>query len=220
MDRGRVRERSDMVRTQIRTRGIKNPDVLHAMETVPRHLFVPPHRSEEAYSDYPLPIGHEQTISQPYIVAFMTELLAPVRGDNILEIGSGSGYQAAVLSEIGAQVTSIERLSPVADIARENLQKSGYKDITVMVGDGTIGWQEGAPYQGILLTAATPQVPAPLISQLAEGGRLVAPVGPAQMQDLIRITRTGEGCIEERFFTVRFVPLIGEYGWKEQLHKL
>jgi protein-L-isoaspartate(D-aspartate) O-methyltransferase len=205
-----------MVSTQIRSRGIKNPEVLRAMEVIPRHLFVPQHLSDEAYSDHPLPIGHEQTISQPYIVALMTELLSPVKGDKILEIGTGSGYQAAIISALGASVISLERLSVVGDIARENLRNAGIDTVSVFISDGTLGWPDGSPYDGIVITAATPQIPAPLINQMAVGGRLVAPVGPPQIQDLVRVTRTAEGVKEEHFGAVRFVPLIGEYGWKEK----
>ena len=215
MDRGRVRERAEMVRSQIRARGIRDPDVLRAMEAVPRHMFVPEKLSGEAYLDRPLPIGHGQTISQPYIVAQMSELVAPVKGLNILEIGAGSGYQAAVFSEAGARVITLERIPAVAEIARTNLHNSGYDNVTVIVSDGTLGWPDSAPYDGILITAATPSVPAPLISQLTEGGRLVGPVGPPQIQEMIRVTRTGSGLSEEKFGAVRFVPLIGKYGWRE-----
>lgn len=217
MDRGRVRERAAMVSSQIRVRGIRDPDILRAMEAVPRHMFVPDHLTGEAYLDRPLPIGHGQTISQPFIVAQMTELLAPVKGLKILEIGAGSGYQAAVLSEAGARVITLERISAVADLARTNLHTAGYDHVTVFVCDGTLGWPDSAPYDGILITAATPAVPTPLISQLAEGGRLIAPVGPPQIQEMIRLTRTDSGFSEERYGAVRFVPLIGEYGWKEGL---
>ena len=215
MDRGRVRERAAMVSSQIRARGIRDPDVLRAMEKVPRDIFVPAHLSAEAYLDRPLPIGHGQTISQPFIVAQMTEMLSPVRGKKILEIGAGSGYQAAVLSEAGAQVITLERIQVVADIARMNLHNAGYNDVTVILCDGTLGWVDGAPYDGILITAATPAVPAPLISQLAEGGRIIAPVGPPQIQEMIRLTKTDSVLSEEKFGSVRFVPLIGEYGWGE-----
>jgi protein-L-isoaspartate(D-aspartate) O-methyltransferase len=184
------------------------------MEEVPRHVFVPAHLSEEAYDDHPLPIGHEQTISQPYIVALMTELLAPAQGDSILEIGSGSGYQAALIAAMGAKVTSLERIPEIADLARENLQKVNSSGIEIILCDGTLGWPSNAPYDGIIITAATPSVPAPLLEQLAEGGRLVAPVGPAQMQDLIRLTKVQGEVISEKFCSVRFVPLIGEFGWK------
>ncbi|MFH0967520.1 MAG: protein-L-isoaspartate(D-aspartate) O-methyltransferase [Methanobacteriota archaeon] len=220
MDRGRVRERSEMVNTQLRSRGIKNLDVLRAMSTIPRHMFAPKHLSDEAYADHPLPIGHDQTISQPYIVAQMTELLSPVKGDNILEIGTGSGYQAAIISAIGARVISLERLAVVADLARENLRNAGIETVTVHVSDGTLGWPDGAPYDGIIITAATPQIPVPLMSQMAVGGRLIAPVGPPQIQDLVRLTRTNDGYQEERFGSVRFVPLIGEYGWKDKSRTL
>lgn len=213
MDRGRVSERAEMVRTQIRARGVKNQHVLRAMESVPRHMFIPETLSYEAYGDHPLPIGHEQTISQPYIVALMTELLAPAENDQVLEIGTGTGYQAAVLSAMGARVISLERIPALADLARMNLERAGIENVTVIVTDGTVGWEKEAPYDCILITAATPTVPSPLIHQLAMGGRLVAPVGTAQIQELIRLTKREDGITKEQFGGVRFVPLIGKYGW-------
>jgi protein-L-isoaspartate(D-aspartate) O-methyltransferase len=219
MDRGRVRERYEMVSSQIRARGIKNPALLKAMGLVARDCFVPSHLSHEAYEDHPLPIGHEQTISQPYIVALMTELLGPVPGDHILEIGTGSGYQAAIISSMGAEVVTIERIPEVADIARANLLKADITGVDIFVSDGTLGWPEKAPYNGIIITAATPEIPAPLLSQLAEGGRLIAPVGSPQIQELIRLTRKNGEIISENFCSVRFVPLIGEYGWKDRPDK-
>lgn len=204
-----------MVSTQIRARGIKNQAVLRAMETVPRHLFVPARLLEEAYTDHPLPLGHEQTISQPYIVALMTEMIAPVPGDRILEIGTGSGYQAAIIASTGAEVISLERIPEIADQARENLRANEMQQVQVILSDGTRGWQDGAPYNGIIITAATPAVPEPLLEQLAEGGRLVAPVGPPQIQELVRLTKVKGEIITEKFCSVRFVPLIGEYGWKK-----
>jgi protein-L-isoaspartate(D-aspartate) O-methyltransferase len=218
MDRERKEERVRMVSTQIRARGIRDPDILRAMEMVPRHIFVPDSLSAEAYLDHPLPIGHGQTISQPFIVAEMSELLAPVRGSDILEIGTGSGYQAAVLAEAGARVTSLERISKVADSARTNLHNAGYDGVTVIVSDGTRGWLDRAPYDGIIITAATPIIPSPLPGQLRDGGRLVCPVGPPHIQEMIRLTRTGTGFKEERFGAVRFVPLIGEFGWSEETY--
>lgn len=213
MNQDRVQERLGMVSSQIRDRGIRSPAVLHAMETVPRHLFVPDRLSGEAYQDHPLPIGHGQTISQPYIVAWMTELLAPSAVSTILEIGSGSGYQAAVLAETGARVITIERIPEVAELARFNLHKAGYDSVTVLLGDGTCGLPDYAPYNGILITAAAPEIPAPLLGQIAEGGCIVAPVGPAHIQEIVRLTKTRSGLSEERFGSVRFVPLIGEFGW-------
>ncbi|MDD1730103.1 MAG: protein-L-isoaspartate(D-aspartate) O-methyltransferase [Methanospirillum sp.] len=203
----------DMVKTQIRSRGVKSQSVLSAMEQIPRHLFVPEKFTHLAYHDYPIPIGHDQTISQPYIVARMTELLAPDVGDQVLEIGTGTGYQAAVLATMGTKVISLERIPALAEGARENLQRARIQNVTVFVTDGTLGWEDMAPYDGIIITAATPAIPPPLMQQLADDGRLVAPVGTAQIQELIRLTKKFQGILTERFEGVRFVPLIGEYGW-------
>lgn len=212
----RQAEREEMMRWQIEARGVKNPRVLQAMRSVPRHLFVPESYAREAYQDYPLPIGNGQTISQPYIVAVMTELLSPESGDLILEIGTGSGYQAAILAACGAQVISIERIPQVADLAEENLSKAGIHNIRVLCMDGTAGYPDKAPYNGILITAAAPRLPPPLLEELAEGGRLVAPVGDHHIQELIRVVRTGDEYHTERYGGVRFVPLIGMYGWKTE----
>lgn len=216
MDTSRASEREHMVRTQILARGVSNPLVLEAMRTVPRHLFVPQTCQREAYADYPLPIGSGQTISQPYIVAVMTELLNPNPGDLVLEIGTGSGYQAAILATCGADVVSIERIEEVAAQARQNLQNAGIKNVRIITGDGTVGYTDMSPYDGILITAGTPEVPCPLINELAPGGRLVAPVGDQNIQELIRITQLNNEFITEKFGAVRFVPLIGEFGWKEE----
>lgn len=210
----RATEREEMVRWQIEARGVKNPSVLQAMRSVPRHLFVSEPYAREAYQDYPLPIGHDQTISQPYIVAVMTDLLSPEKGDIILEIGTGSGYQAAVLVACGATVISIERILAVADLAEENLAKAGVRDVQVFCQDGTTGYPDKAPYNGILITAATPRIPEPLLEELADGGRLVAPVGDRDIQELVRVTRNKDEYHTERFGAVRFVPLIGLYGWR------
>ena len=213
MDMGRAEERIGMVNTQIRSRGVKNQSVLSAMEQIPRHLFVPEKFTHLAYHDHPIPIGHDQTISQPYIVARMTELLAPEAGDQVLEIGTGTGYQAALLAAMGTNVISLERIPALAEGARENLQRARIQNVMVFVADGTLGWKDMAPYDGIIITAATPAIPPPLIQQLADGGRLVAPVGTAQMQELVRLTKRIQGILTERFEGVRFVPLIGKYGW-------
>ena len=206
--------RERMVATQIAARGVGDEQVLAAMRRVPRHLFVPAEVRGSAYSDYPLPIGHGQTISQPYIVAMMTSLLQIQPDDHLLEIGSGSGYQAAVLGILAREVISIERIPEVAQLARKNLADAGITNVTVVIGDGTLGFPGGAPYNGVLITAATPSIPSPLVEQLAEGGRLVAPVGSRDLQELVRLTRKGHDLTRESFGGVVFVPLLGEHGWK------
>ena len=211
----RADERSSMVERQIRARGISNPRVLEAMREIPRHIFIPHPYDTSAYEDNPLPIGNGQTISQPYIVALMTELLDPKHDDKLLEIGSGSGYQTAILAALSQQVTSIERISSVADLARKNLAALGEKNVRIVVGDGTLGYPADAPYDGILITAATPAIPQPLIDQLAMGGRLVAPVGGRESQELVTLTRNTRGLVRASHGGVRFVPLIGEHGWAD-----
>ncbi|OPY39027.1 MAG: Protein-L-isoaspartate O-methyltransferase [Methanoregula sp. PtaU1.Bin051] len=202
-----------MVERQIEARGIKNPLVLTAMREVPRHLFIPPPYDRAAYDDCPLPIGNGQTISQPYIVALMTEMLDPAPEDNVLEIGAGTGYQAAILSRIVRRVTTIERLEPVAALARKNLENLGILNVKVIKGDGTLGYPPDAPYNAIIVTAATPEIPQPLIDQLAEGGRLVAPVGGRDIQELEKLVRHGSSIKRSYYGGVRFVPLIGQHGW-------
>jgi protein-L-isoaspartate(D-aspartate) O-methyltransferase len=208
-------ERRRMVEEQIRSRGIRNERVLAVMEKVPRHLFVPENLRPAAYEDRPLPIGEGQTISQPYIVALMTDLLDPRAGDRILEIGAGSGYQAAILAGLASEVITIERIPSVAAQARRNLSAAGSRPVEVVLGDGTLGYPPKAPYQGILVTAGAPEVPPPLVGQLADGGRLVAPIGPHGVQDLVRVVREGGKIRRESHGGVVFVPLIGEYGWRE-----
>ena len=207
--------RDRMVEMQIAARGVSDERVLAAMRKIPRHLFIPGDVRGSAYGDYPLPIGHGQTISQPYIVAMMTSLLQIRPDDRVLEIGAGSGYQAAILGILAREVISIERIPEVAHLAQKNLTTSGITNVRVVVGDGTLGYPEGSPYDGILITAATPSIPPPLIDQLAEGGRLVAPVGSRDLQDLIRLTRKGHDLVRESFGGVVFVPLLGEHGWKQ-----
>lgn len=205
-----------MVERQIAARGIHDPGVLAAMLEIPRHLFIPPQYVHAAYDDNPLPIGSGQTISQPYIVALMTELLHPKATDNMLEIGTGSGYQAAILSRLVRMLTTIERITPVANLARTNLKSIGIDNVVVIEGDGTLGYPGNAPYDGIIITAATPDVPQPLIEQLADGGILVAPVGRRDIQDLITIHKQGRSFIQESRGGVRFVPLIGQHGWENK----
>jgi protein-L-isoaspartate(D-aspartate) O-methyltransferase len=205
--------RNQMVNTQLIPRGISDPRVLAAMRRVPRHLFVPSHLWDQAYNDYPLPIGEDQTISQPYIVALMTEILEPREADRVLEIGVGSGYQAAVLAELVAQVFTIDRVESLAQRAQETLQSMGYRNIKIKAGDGTLGWPEEAPFDGIIVTAAAPQVPRPLTEQLAPGGRLVIPVGDRYSQTLTLVRKTKDGLKYQYHGGCRFVPLIGKYGW-------
>jgi protein-L-isoaspartate(D-aspartate) O-methyltransferase len=204
-----------MVEQQIAGRGITDPRVLAVMREVPRHLFVPAPYDRDAYADNPLPIGNGQTISQPYIVALMTELLRVQATDTVLEIGAGSGYQAAILSALAKSVITIERIDRVAALARANLAAVGVTNVQIVIGDGTRGYPAGAPYNGIIVTAATPEIPSPLTAQLADHGRLVAPVGGRALQDLVVLERHGSRFSRELYGGVRFVPLIGEHGWEE-----
>lgn len=201
--------RDQMVREQIAARGIRDDRVLAALRKVPRHRFVPADRRALAYEDHPLPIGHGQTISQPYIVAIMSELADLQPGESVLEIGTGSGYQAAVLAEMGARVFSIEIIAPLAERAGRLLAELGYDRVDVKSGDGYHGWSEKGPFDAILLTAAPPEIPEPLKQQLAPGGRLVAPIGD-HFQELVVLTRTPEGLREKSVLPVRFVPMTGE----------
>ncbi len=205
-----------MVRDQLRRRGVKDPAVLAAMEAVPREAFVPDRLREASYQDSPLPIGEGQTISQPFIVARMIERLELTPEDTVLEIGTGSGYGAAILSLIAKTVITVERHASLAEAAREKLEKLGYDNIRVVVGDGSLGWPEHAPYDGIVGTAGAPKVPEPLKEQLSVGGRLVLPVGTVpEQQVLIRLRKTAEDRFEqEEMEAVRFVPLVGEAGWR------
>jgi len=203
-DAGRER----MVKEQIEGRGIKDPLTLAALRKVPRHLFVPDAATSEAYGDFPLPIGHGQTISQPYIVAFMTEALGLRGGEKVLEIGTGSAYQAAVLAEIAGKVYTIEIVPELAEQSRERLVRLGYRNVEVRAGDGYLGWPEAAPFDAIVVTAAAPRIPEPLKQQLVEGGRLVIPVGD-EHQELIVVTRRGATFDERRVLPVRFVPMTG-----------
>ncbi len=206
--------REHMVRSQLIQRRIRDARTLEAMRRVPREAFVPEKVRGSAYDDRPLPIGENQTISQPYMVALMTEALELTGGETVLEIGTGSGYQTAVLAEIVKTVFSIERIGPLADSARALLQQLGYANVTVLVGDGTQGAAEHAPFDAIIVTAGSPGVPLSLKEQLADGGRLVIPVGSRGYQELNRIRRQGNDFITENLGGCVFVPLIGVQGWE------
>ncbi len=207
--------RVKMVRQQIEGRGISSTRVLEAMLQVPRHLFVPPEYAYRAYEDGPLPIGHRQTISQPYMVGLMTQLLDPQPADRVLEIGVGSGYQTAILALLAAEVIGIERIPALAREAKRRLQSLGYTNVTIHVGDGTLGYPPAAPFNGILVAAAAPVIPAPLLDQLADGGRLVIPVGDSDNQMLEYARRRGGSIHIQRMMAVRFVPLIGAAGFED-----
>ena len=201
--------RIGMVNNQIVKRGIRNPLTIKAMEKVPRHLFVPPEYKDRAYEDNPLPIGYDQTISQPFIVAYMTEIAKPTKWKKVLEIGTGSGYQAAVLAEIVSTVYTIEIIPELANQATARLSKMGYKNIFTKLGDGYEGWKEHAPYDIIMVTAADDHIPQPLIDQLAENGRLVMPIGsPSSAQQLVLATKKGGKIEKRKLAMVRFVPLL------------
>jgi protein-L-isoaspartate(D-aspartate) O-methyltransferase len=210
-----TRQRHRMVAEQIEERGVCDPRVLEALRRVPRHLFVPHEHRYIAYADGPLPIGLHQTISQPYIVALMTELLQLQGDETILEVGTGSGYQAAVLSCLAAQVHTIERHAELAERARLVLRELGYANVNVHVGDGSPGLPEFAPFLGIMVTASAPKAPKPLLDQLAEGGRLVLPTGGFGGQVLTVWQRTKDDWTRRSVLPVAFVPLIGEYGWEK-----
>lgn len=212
-----AKQRKKMVDSQIRSRGIRDERVLRAMEKIPRHLFVDEGLVDQAYSDSPLPIGEKQTISQPYIVALMTEALELKGREKVLELGTGSGYQAAILAELADRVFTIERIAPLAQKARKLLESLNYYNVVFRVGDGTYGYREESPFEGILVTAGSPSIPRLLVEQLAIGGRLVIPVGGRFSQNLIKLTRLSENpddVKKEDLGGCRFVNLIGEYGWK------
>jgi len=208
-------ERSRMVDEQIAGRGVKDERVLAVMRKIPRHEFLPEGIRGMAYNDSALPLGEGQTMSQPYMVALMTELLGLKGAERVLEIGTGSGYQAAVLAELCQKVYTVERIKTIADKARATLDRLGYKSVAIKIYDGTYGWKEMAPYDAIIVTAGSPDIPAPLVEQLKEGGRLVIPVGDRYGQQLITVVKTVEGMITERSIPCVFVPLIGNHGWKE-----
>jgi protein-L-isoaspartate(D-aspartate) O-methyltransferase len=207
--------RRSMVTRQIRERGIQSARVLAAMESVPRHLFVPPDQIASAYTDEPLPIGEGQTISQPFMVAAMAEALGLEGEERVLEVGAGSGYQAAVLSLLAREVVAVEAQPSLANSARERMARLGYRNVRIEQGDGSLGWPAAAPYGAILVTAAAPSVPPPLVEQLGNGGRLVVPVGRSEQQELLRITKRDGETSQESLYACRFVPLVGRYGWHD-----
>ena len=207
--------RERMVETQLVSRGISDPKVLYAMRKVPRHLFVEEALQNQAYGDFPLPIGEQQTISQPYIVAFMTEALELIGTGRVLEIGTGCGYQAAILAELAPEVYSIERFHTLASRARRVLESLRYFNVKIKVGDGTLGWPEEAPFDAIIVTAAAPGIPRPLLDQLAMGGRLIIPVGDRHTQTLDVVHKTPQGLQHDYRGGCRFVKLVGSYGWEK-----
>jgi protein-L-isoaspartate(D-aspartate) O-methyltransferase len=206
--------RQKMLDSQIRSRNVRDARVLEAIRKVPRHLFVEEALRDRAYLDKALPIGEKQTISQPFMVAAMSEALELSGSERVLEIGTGSGYQTAVLSELCQSVFSVERIASFVPVARRRLEGLGRYNVLIKVGDGTIGWSEHAPYDAILVTAAAPGLPRPLAEQLAIGGRLVVPIGPEDSQSLMRIRRDEQGFHEEALGECRFVKLIGRHGWE------
>ena len=210
------RQREDMVKRQIEGRGISDPNVLAAMRKVPRHMFVSEALRDQSYGDFPLPIGEQQTISQPYIVAEMTQALQLTKDDRILEIGTGSGYQAAILAEIAYKVYTIERIHSLLIKTRRLFDQLHYHNIITRYGDGTVGWADESPFDAIIVTAGAPKIPNALISQLANGGRMVVPVGDQHTQELIKIYRDEKGIHRSNLGGCRFVKLVGENGWTER----
>jgi protein-L-isoaspartate(D-aspartate) O-methyltransferase len=207
--------RERMVKNQLIPRGISHEGVLRAMEKVHRHLFVEEALAGEAYNDHPLPIGHKQTISQPYMVALMTEALELTGKDTALEIGTGSGYQTAILAELSKTVYTTERIEPLLRRSKRLLEELGYTNIRFKVSDGSQGWKEYSPYDAIIVTAGAPKIPRPLLDQLSEGGRMVIPIGNRYSQDLMRVRKAKNRFIEENLGGCRFVDLIGTHGWNE-----
>ena len=207
--------REKMVKNQLAPRGITDQRVLGAMGKIHRHLFVEEALLGEAYNDHPLPIGHKQTISQPYIVALMSQALELTGSEKVLEIGTGSGYQAAILAELSYKVFTIERVRPLMENARALLNELGYTNILFKAFDGTLGWKNMDPFDAIIITAGSPKIPQPLLDQLVDGGRMVVPVGDKYSQDLIKVTKQGDSYMEKNLGGCRFVDLIGVHGWKE-----
>ena len=207
--------RERMVKNQLLPRGIKDKRVLNAMEKILRHLFMEDALIGEAYSDHPLPIGYKQTISQPYIVALMTQELELTGKEKTLEIGTGSGYQTAILAELSEKVYTIERIRPLMEKARTLLNDLGYTNILFKSFDGTLGWKEFSPFDAIIITAGAPQIPEPLLEQLADGGRMIVPIGDKYSQELIKITKDKESYVRKSLGGCRFVDLIGVHGWNE-----
>ncbi len=210
-----VQARERMVREQLVTRGINNPRVLRAMTKVPRHLLLESELWDQAYEDHPLPIGANQTISQPYMVALMAEALELKGAERVLEVGTGSGYAAAVLSQLCAEVFTVESVEALALKARILLSRLGYRNVSVLVGDGTLGWEEHAPYDAVVISAAAPCIPRPLLEQLKTPGHLVFPMGEKELQTLVRIRKDKTGIREEYLGECHFVKLTGRYGWED-----
>ncbi len=209
-----ARKRNQMVKEQLEARGISNPRLLEAFRKVPRHLFIEEALQNQAYEDYPLPIGDGQTISQPYMVALMIDALRLMGKEKVLEIGTGSGYQTALLAELAEEVYSIERIPSLAHRAISTLNRMEYFNVTIRIGDGTFGWPEKAPFEGIIVSAGAPEIPEVLKGQLAPGGRLVIPVGSRSVQNLFRVTHTPNGFKTENLGGCTFVKLVGRYGWR------
>ncbi len=209
------KDRLEMVR-RLEAQGITDTRVLEVMRRIPRHLFIANSLWDHAYADRPVPIDRGQTISQPYIVALMTQALQLEKGDRVLEIGTGSGYQTAILAELAERVYTIERFPELSEKAQKLLTDAGYTNIRFRVGDGTLGWPEEAPFEKIIVTAAAPEVPAALVEQLAGGGRLVIPVGGRQLQTLVALTKEGKKLRREKLCACSFLPLIGEEGWPDE----
>ena len=207
--------REKMVKNQLIPRGISDEGVLQAMSKIQRHLFIEEALEGEAYNDHPLPIGHKQTISQPYMVALMTQALELGGGENVLEIGTGSGYQTAILAELCEKVFTVERIRPLMEKARTLLFDLGYTNVLFKGFDGTIGWKQYEPYEAIIVTAGAPKIPQPLLDQLTDGGRMVIPIGDRFSQELIRIRKVKDKHEKENLGGCRFVNLIGVHGWKE-----